>query len=43
MAAQFIGLTVLVTLNKPVGEKVRGKVREVGAGSQLTLANGKSA
>ena len=43
MAAQFIGLTVLVNLSEPAGERVRGKVKDVGPGSQLTLTNGKIA
>ena len=40
MAANFIGLIVQVTLSNPPGEKVRGTVKDVGAGQQLTLASG---
>ena len=40
MAANFIGITVRVSLSDPPGEQVRGAVKDVGAGQQLTLAEG---
>ncbi|KAG8530536.1 uncharacterized protein KY384_005039 [Bacidia gigantensis] len=39
MTAQFAGWTVRVSLCKPSGEIVRGKVKEVDEGSQLILSN----
>ena len=41
MAARFIGLTVRVTLTEPKGQQIRGVVKDVGAGSQLTLSDGR--
>ena len=41
MAADFIGVTVLVTLNDPPNAKIRGLVRDV-VGQQLNLSDGKS-
>ena len=42
MAADFIGLTVLVTLKSPYAAKVQGLVADV-VGQQLTLRDGTSA
>lgn len=41
MAADFVGLTVLVTLKSPNGARVQGLVADV-VGQQLTLRDGKS-
>jgi enhancer of mRNA-decapping protein 3 len=41
MSDQFIGLTMLVTLNSPPGARLRGKVSSVVAGQSLTLREGK--
>lgn len=40
MAAPFIGLQMRVVLRDPVGYQVNGTVRDVEAGSSLTLTNG---
>jgi len=40
MAADFIGVTVLVTLNDPPNAKIRGLVTDVFE-QQLTLSDGK--
>lgn len=39
MASQFIGLTILLTLNDPNHTKLRGLVADV-IGQELTLSNG---
>lgn len=41
MAADFVGLTVLVTLKSPNGARVQGLVADV-VGQQLTLRDGMS-
>lgn len=41
MADQFIGLHMRVVLRDPAGYEVNGTVRDVQAGSGLTLTNGK--
>jgi enhancer of mRNA-decapping protein 3 len=40
MSNQFIGLTMLVTLNDPPGAQVRGTVSSIEPGKSLTLRNG---
>lgn len=40
MAAQFIGLHMRVVLRDPVGYQLNGTVRDVEAGTSLTLTNG---
>jgi enhancer of mRNA-decapping protein 3 len=40
MASQFIGLHMRVVLRDPVGYQLTGTVRDVEAGSSLTLTNG---
>lgn len=39
MASQFVGLTILLTLNDPNHTKLRGLVANV-IGQELTLSNG---
>jgi enhancer of mRNA-decapping protein 3 len=40
MASQFIGLHMKVVLREPFGYRLTGIVRDVQAGSSLTLTNG---
>lgn len=40
MASQFIGLRMRVVLREPPGYQLIGVVRDVEAGSSLTLTNG---
>jgi hypothetical protein len=42
MSDQFVGLTMLVTLNYPPDAQLRGKVFSVVAGKSLTLRDGMS-
>lgn len=42
MAARFVGLHMRVVLREPAGYQVTGTVRDVEAGSSLTLINGKT-
>lgn len=41
MAAHFVGLSMLVTLNAPPGLQLRGIVSNVVPGESLTLRDGK--
>lgn len=41
MASQFAGLHMRVVLRDPPGHQLTGTVRDVQAGSSLTLTNGK--
>jgi hypothetical protein len=41
MSKQFIGLTMLVTLNSPPGAQLRGVVSSIEPGMSLTLRHGK--
>ena len=41
MASQFIGLHMRVILREPAGYQLTGVVKDVEAGSSLTLINGK--
>lgn len=43
MSNQFIGLTMLVTLNDPPGAQLRGVVSSIEPGKSLTLRNGNGA
>jgi hypothetical protein len=40
MAQDFIGLQMLVTLNNPVGQQMKGRVSEIDPGQSLTLIDG---
>jgi hypothetical protein len=42
MSNQFIGLTMLVTLNSPPGAQLRGIVSSIEPGKSLTLRHGKT-